>query len=402
VVATFRAILDPATASPGRRNVGPIKSVTDLDARRVRFELDGSFADFPVNLAYSNARIAPAAILERDVKALDTAGYGAGPFKLARYEPGRMVRLERFDGYYNRGRPYLDAIEQVLYPDLAAETAAIVNAETDILLMGQPSDFPRLSRTQGVVAMRQASGRFHNLVLRMDTPPFNDVRVRRALQMALDRQACLDLVFEGLGRVANDSPISPEYRFHEAVPAPRRDVAGARRLLAEAGHPQGLKIALACSNRPPTRTALGVAIKELARPAGFDIDVQTIPHDTYIANIWRKGNFYVGTFNMQAHEDAMYTLLFTTDAPWNDAQWNNRRFDELVYGARRTLDNNRRKEMYAEAQRLMVSEVPYLIPFYEDLLSFRRPYVQGYNLHPRGGVFMLENVWLAEGAPRRG
>jgi peptide/nickel transport system substrate-binding protein len=250
--------------------------------------------------------------------------------------------------------------------------------------------------------MRQQSGRFHNLVLRMDTPPFNDIRVRKALQLAVDRNAISDLVIEGMGRPAYDNPISPEYR-NALVPTPiARDVQRARRLLAEAGHPNGVKVTLNCANRPTTRTALGVAIREMARPAGFDIDVQTIPYDTYIANVWRKANFYVGTFNPQVHEDAMFTLLFTTDAPWNDAMWNNKTYDDLVYAARRTLDLAKRKELYIQAQRMMIDEVPYLIPFFEDLLAARRGYVNGYRLHARGGIFRLETVWLSDGAPRRG
>jgi peptide/nickel transport system substrate-binding protein len=402
VVATIRAVLDPATASPGRRNIGPIKEVVALGSRTVKFVLESPFADLPVNLAYPNARIVPAEILAKDLKLLDNADYGCGPFKLVRYEPDRGLRVERFERYHVQGQPYLDAVEVLLYPDVAAESAALINGETDLIQMVQPADFDRLSKSPGVVAMREKSGRFHNLVLRMDSPPFNDIRVRKALQLAIDRNAIADLVIEGTGRPAYDNPISPEYR-NAWTPQPiARDVQRARRLLAEAGHGGGLKVTLHCANRPTTRTALGVAVREMARPAGFDIDVQTVPYDNYIANIWRKASFYVGTFNPQAHEDAMFTLLFTTDAPWNDSQWNNKSFDAWVYEARRTLDAGKRKALYEQAQKLMVEEVPYIIPFYEDLLAARRAYVNGYVLHPRGGVFPLERVWLGDGAPRRG
>lgn len=402
VEATIRAVLDPATASPGQRNIGPIQNVEAVDERTVRFTLTGPFADLPVNLAHTNARILPAEVLARDPRAPDTQDFGCGPFRLARHDPGRLIRLERFDGYHFAPRPHLDAVEVVLYPDIAGEAAALVNNEIDILLLGNPADFPRLQRTAGLRAIRTPSGRFHNIVMRHDQAPFNDLRVRRALQLCLDRQATADLVIEGLGRPAPDNPISPEYRYHEpAAQAPRRDPQAARRLLAEAGHPNGLRVQLICSNRPPSRTQLGVALKEMARPGGFDIDVQTIPHDTYLANVWRKGNFYIGTFNMQPHEDALFTLLFTSDAPWNDTAWDARRFDELVYGARRTTEEARRRAMYSEAQRLLVEQLPYLIPFYEDLISVTRNHVNGYTVHPRGGVFFLDHTWVAEGAPRR-
>jgi peptide/nickel transport system substrate-binding protein len=402
VVATFRAVLDPPTASPGLRNVGPIRGVEAHDARTVVFTLSGPFADFPVNVAQFNARIVPAAVLQRGISALDNEAFGCGPFRLARYEPGRVLRVEHYDRYHKPGRPYLDAVEQLLYPDLAGETAALINGEVDIISQVQAPDFARLSRTPGVVALRQPSGRYYNFVLRMDQKPFDDLRVRRALQLCVDRQAMVDLVLEGLGRVAHDNPISPEYRFHKEFKSPDRDPRAARRLLAEASHAQGVRVPLMCANRPPARTQMGVALKEMAREGGFEIDVQTVPYDAYIANVWRKAGFYIGTFNMQPHEDAMLTLLFTSDAPWADSAWNSTAFDGAVYGARRTLDEGRRRELYADAQRLMTTELPYLIPFYEDLLTARRTYVNGYTVHPRGGIFLLHEVSLAEGAPRRG
>ncbi|MGE0718681.1 MAG: ABC transporter substrate-binding protein [Alphaproteobacteria bacterium] len=399
--ATIKAVLDPATASPGRRNIGPIKDAVAVDSHTLKVTLTGSFADLPVNMAHPNVRIAPADILAKDVKLLDNADYGCGPFKLVRFESERMLRVERFDQYHFPGRPLVDAVEEILYPDTAGETAAIINGETDIILMGQPAEWERISKAAGVTAVRQTSGRFHNVVLRMDAAPFDDVRVRRALALSLDRDALVQLVLEGLGRPAWDNPISPEYRFPAATPERKRNVAEAKRLMTEAGHGRGLKVTLFCANRPTTRTALGVAMREMARPAGFDIDVQTIPYDTYIANVWRKANFYIGNFNMQATEDALYTLLFTSDAPWNDAQWNNKRFDAIVYEARRTLDEGKRKQLYADAQKLMADELPYLIPFFEDLLSARRNYVQGHVVHPRGGVFYMERIWLGDGAPKR-
>jgi peptide/nickel transport system substrate-binding protein len=403
VEATLKAVLDPATASPGLRNIGPIREVVALDERTVRITLNGPFADLPVNLAHTNARILPAEVIARDIRAPDTQDFGCGPFKLARHDPGRLIKLERFEGYHFQPRPYLDGVEVALYPDIAGEAAALINNETDILLLGNPSDFPRMQRTAGLRAIRTPSGRFHNIVMRHDQAPFNDIRVRRALQLCVDRQAMADLVIEGLGRPAPDNPISPEYQYHDAsAQSPARNAQAARRLLAEAGHPNGLRIQLVCSNRPPTRTQMGVALKEMAQPGGFNIEVQTIPHDQYLANVWRKGNFYIGTFNMQPHEDALFTLLFTGDAPWNDTKWDSGRFDELVYGARRITDQARRRALYSEAQKLLVAQIPYLIPFYEDLISVTRNHVAGYTVHPRGGVFFLDHTWLGEGAPRRG
>ena len=402
VVATLQAVLDPETASPGRKNVGPITGVVAVDKRTVRIDLDGSFADLPVTMGHPSARIAPAAILAQGVDTLASGDYGCGPFKLVDYDPARILEVERYDGYHVSAQPYLDGVQQVLYPDLAAEAAALLNRETDVMLAVNNADFERISNSPGVTGRRQRTGRFLNLVMRLDQKPFDDVRVRQALAMCLDREVLVDLVLEGFGRPAFDNPISPEYRYHIDYNRPSFDVNAAKRLLAQAGYPAGVKVELFCSTRPPLRTQLGVAVKELARAAGFDIDVKTIPHDEYIANVWKKAQFYVGSWNMRPMEDQMFTLLLTSDAPWADTAWNNEKFDDIVYRARRTTDDEERARLYAEAQKLVIDEKPYIVPFFQDVLTAHGDYVEDYTMHPLQVAYYLDRVWLGEGAPKRG
>src|SRR5205823_13778852 len=116
----------------------------------------------------------------------------------------------------------------------------------------------------------------------------------------------------------------------------------------------------------------------------------------------KKGAFYVGFYNMQATADAVFSLLYTSNAAWNETRWNNVAFDKLVGEARTTNDEARRRSLYADAQKLMYDEPPSIIPAFFDLLAAQRSYVQGYVLHPRGAVFRLDQVSLGEGAPKRG
>ena len=400
--ATIAAVLNPDFASPGRKNVGPIASAEATGRHELTVKLDGSFADLLVTLGHPSARIVPAEMLGKGVEAIAAGDYGCGPFKLVDYDPARILKVERYDGYHFPEQPYLDGVEQILYPDLAAESGALLNKETDVMLAVNNADFERISGTAGIKGRRQRTGRFLNLVMRTDTKPFDDVRVRQALSMCLDRQGLVDLVLEGFGRPAFDNPISSEYRFHIDHNRPAFDVAGAKRLMAEADYPNGVQVELFCSTRPPLRTQLGVAVKEMARQAGFDISVKTIPHDEYIANVWKKAGFYVGSWNMRPMEDQMFTLLLTSDAPWADTAWNNKRFDEIVYQARRTLDDAKRAELYAEAQRLCIDEKPYIVPFFQDVLTAHQDYVMDYTMHPLQTAYYLDRAWLGAGAPKRG
>jgi peptide/nickel transport system substrate-binding protein len=303
---------------------------------------------------------------------------------------------------YDKARPYLDRVQVAVYPDPTSEVSALIAGDTDLMLSTLPTEFRRLQQAPGVTALRTPSGQFCNINFGCDTPPFNDARVRQALASSLDRKALVDFVAEGYGTPGNDTPINSAYRFYSDIRLKQPDIAKAKKLLADAGHPRGLKATLIASDRPAVRTQLAVAVREMAKAAGFTINVETMPHSTYLDQVWKKGSFYIGFYNMQPTADAILSLLYTSNAAWNETRWNNTEFDKLVGEARTTIDEARRRELYAAAQKLMHDEVPSIIPVLFDLLAARRNYVEGYRLHPRGAVFRLDYAWLGEGAPKRG
>ena len=402
VVATFAAILDPKTASPARTNVGPIDSVTAADATTVVFRLKAPYADLPVALGYTNARIIPAAIAAGNPDRLSREAIGTGPFKLVSYEPDRRIVVARNESYFDPRRPHVDRVEVVVYPDPTAEASALLTGDTDLMASTTPSEFPRLADAAGVVALRIPSGQFLNVNMGCDQAPFRDVRVRQALALTVDRAALVGFVAQGYGTPGNDTPLSPAYRYYQDMPLKQPDIAAARRLLAAAGHADGLDLTMIASDTPSTRTQLAVAMREMAKPAGLRITVQTMPHATYLAQVWKQGAFYVGFYNMQATADAIFSLLYTSTAAWPETRWNNPDFDRLVEAARVTTDAAKRRALYGAAQTLMRDQVPSVIPVFFDLLAGRRDWVQGYVLHPRASIFRLDEVWLTVAAPARG
>lgn len=402
VAATFEAIMDQKTASPARQNVGPIEKVTATDDTTVVIKLTAPYADLPVALAYTNAKIVPAKVIKEGLARLDREAIGTGPFKLVSFEPERQIVVERNPNYYDKARPHLDRVQIVVYPDPSAEVSALIAGDTDLMLNTVPTEYARLQKASGVVALRQPSGQFCNINMACDKPPFNDPRVRQALALTIDRAQMVNFVTEGFGTPGNDTPLNKAYRFYSDQALKKADIAAAKKLLADAGHAKGLDLTLIASDRPGVRTQLAVATREMAKPAGFNINVQTMPHATYLDQVWKKGNFYIGFYNMQPTADAIFALLYTSTAAWNETRWNNAEFDKLVGEARTTVDEAKRRQLYAGAQKLMHEQVPSIIPVFFDLLAARRNYVEGYQLHPRGAVFRLDYAWLADGAPKRG
>jgi len=394
VVATYKAILNPELPAAARPVLDMIETVEAVDDLTVRFSLAAPYADLPFATAHANARILSKAVVEGDLAQIETTANGTGPFKLESYDSARIVRLVRNENYYQEGKPYLDAVEMHLFPDLAAETTNFLAGDVDVMLTVQQANFARIADSPGVNALRVPSGRFVNVVMRQDQPPFDDVRVRKALAMAVDRQLLVDIVLEGLGRPAFDNILSPEFQYRVDTPEISYDPEAAKALLAEAGYPDGIDIALVASNRPAIRGQVAIALKQMAEPAGFRITVESMPHDTYLANVWMKGKFYMAYWGMQPTEDATFNLLLTSDASYEDTAWHNKEFDALVEKGRSTIDPAERARIYAKAQELILRDTPYIIPFYEDVLTASRDYVEGWTVHPITRVFYVENVWL--------
>ncbi|MBV7483160.1 ABC transporter substrate-binding protein [Bordetella sp. BOR01] len=393
-VASIKAVLDPRFASPAMRSIGLVQDVAVIDPSHFKMVLKRRDANLPVALSHINLRLIPASIINGDPKVLETEVHGSGPFQLSSHEPGRRTMVERFDKYHDPRYPLLDGVDVILYPDAAAENAALVNGETDVMLRVASADYDRISKTGNVKGRRQGTGGFLNIVLRTDTKPFDDLRVRQAIQLCLDRDVLTEIVLEGYGRPAYDNVISPEYRYGLPLEPFKPDIEKARALLAEAGYPDGIRITCYASNSPKERGTLAVAFKELAKPAGIDVDVQVISYDQYVANVWKKAACYVSLWNMMPTEDAMYTQYLTSDAPYNDSAYKNPAFDKLVEDARSSTDDAQRAQLYKQAQQMLVHDLPWLIPFYRDYLSAHATHVNDYTTHPLIYPHFLERVWM--------
>lgn len=401
VVASFKAMLNPDFSSPARNNIGPIQSVEAGDELTVIFTLSTAYADFPAALAYTNAKIIPASVIADGFESLRTSANGTGPFRLVSYEPDRLIVAERNPDYYDPARPYLDRIEVHVFPDLGAQVSSLISGDIDVIATLGPNDFMRLEANKEIDVLRTPSGQFCNVNFGTDIAPFNDVRLRKALALTIDRDAMVEYMTEGFGIKGNDTPLNPSYAYFAPVAQREQNIAEAKKLLAEAGYPDGFTADLIASDRPALRTQLAVALREMAKEAGITINVVTMPHATYLDQVWTKGSFYIGFYNMQPTPDGIFKLLFTSDASWNETRWNNKDFDALVEKARAVQDPAERTALYTQAQQLMNDEVPSLIPAFFDVLGAKRQWVQDYAIHPRASVFRFDHAWLAASAPTR-
>ncbi len=202
----------------------------------------------------------------------------------------------------------------------------------------------------------------------VDVPPFDDVRVREAMKLVVDRQAIVDTVLLGYGGVANDNPVLPISSAAFTTDMMKRDVAKAKDLLAQAGHPDGIDIDLYTADVIPGATRLAATYEQMAGEAGIRVRVIATPADSFWDDVWMKKSFITSNWGLRPPGPAL-NIAYRSTAAWNETHWKNEKFDALLDKAAITVDDNERTGVYKEAQKLLAEEGGVIGPVYAVQLS---------------------------------
>jgi len=402
VVATFTTLLDPKTASPYRGEVGPIDRVEAVDKLTVRFTMKSPFSLLPAIVAVPNARIVAREGLG-DMKALASREFGTGPFKLKEFVPGDRLVVERFGEYFRAGEPYLDGVMLRVFPDPATELAAFKSKEIDLISGLTPDLYSQVATTPGAEALAVPGGTFAAVTLPSDKPPFNDNRVREALKLCVDRRLMLAAIHNGQGELGVDHPVSTGYAAYSALPARTPDLERARQLMKEAGLASGVTVKLFAANSPPIRERIAVVLKEMARPAGFNLDVEVMAYDRYLAQVWNKGVMYVVYYATRPTADAILMKLYHPKEGLDEGRWaaSHPNAIKVLDQAREIVDLDRRRRHYADFLKVSRDEGPLMLPFFVNELNGKWSYVRDYRLGASSSDMILDDVWLTAEAPKK-
>lgn len=390
-----------STAAGGDRDA-PIPGLEVVDPYTFRITLTHPNAGFLQVLAHQGCWIHPRQLAEAYGDDLSAHAIGTGPFKLKTYAPGEAYVLERDPDHWDRDEhgnalPFLDAVRITLDPDK--------NKEMEAFLAGRLScitDVP-VERTGLFKDTMDATGRKRFTVqsvpgsavqfygFNINARPFNDLRVRRAFSMAIDRRFLVDSVLEGLAVPAEHglvAPGLPGYPY-EAVAGHGFDPAAARALLAEAGYPGGTDFPQVVLNVSPgfgyIQVAEAVQVM-LQRHLGVPLILSVLPMDQHYTSIergrarfWREGwvadlpdaeNFLSLLYGKNAQADtALPTFLNTT-------RYRDARFDSLFAEAQRNVDGARRSGLFAEAENKAMADAPLTPLYHERIIRLLRPDVR--------------------------
>lgn len=299
-------------------------------------------------------------------------GIGTGPFRLTSFNAGQSYEFERNDEYWNPELPYLDGVRIIAIPEESPKVQSVLAGDSHLSDMNYIS----VSTVEGSSAniLESDSVHFYNIAMDATVAPFDDPRVRRALKIGVDRQRVQEIAFSGFSETAHDVPAPDSDPFVPESLLLDRDVDEARRLLAEAGYPDGIEIELQCSSDElQTNFALGYA--DALADAGITINVAPYPAETYWDDVWLQAPFFVSEWFRRHPIEAMSVML-AGDAPWNESKYQNAEFDALLESAL-AVSGDEQMEVAAEALALVADESGLGIPGFRRRLFAAKPEISG-------------------------
>jgi len=348
-----------------------LSSVTDIKAdgdTTVVVTLSGGNADLPWLMTDYHFAICPA----NDDGTIDwQSGDGSGPYQIDSGEFGIQWELSRHDGWHGEGA-YFDNVNMIVLNDPNARQTALVTGDVDCVSLIELKTLALLERNPDIKVDNIPSGGAITMPMHCNTAPFDDVNVRNALKLAIDRNEIIEKIAFGAATIGNDFHLSPVQPFWpEGIPQREYDPDQAKSLLKKAGQ-EGLSVNMSVAESVYTGAVdMCVLYAEQAKAAGININVVREPNDGYYSDVWLKKPFSAVSWGARPTPDVMFTLAYKADAAWNETYWKNERFNELLLQAKAELDQDLRAEMYREMCLLMRNDGGTLLPFFNNWVYAR-------------------------------
>lgn len=390
VVFSFRRLLDPEVGSPATSVLGFLDpaGINAVDDLTVTFKTPTVVADLPTVLAIKYGMIVPDGSTKEQLKLKEN---GTGPFVQDVYSPTETRRVfQRNKNYWRKGFPKSECLELSVITEDVTRLAAIKSGAADLIMQAGAANAAVLAGDPTLKLEKSAPGTYMALSMWVDAPPFDDVRVRQAMKKVIDRQLLVDTLVLGNGVAGNDTPVPPTSPDAFMADIKPQDIEGARKLLAEAGHPDGLTVELNTGEGSPGMVALAQAYQQMAAEAGITVNVINNPADSYWDVTWMKKPFFGSNWSGRpAAEGLPYT--FKSDATYNEAHWKSPEFDKLLEQARAEVDPEKRRQLYKDAQKVLSDDGGVIIPYFTSDVAVMRADCEGYVPHPQVPIINYEN-----------
>ena len=374
-------------------------SVVKVDDLTVKITLNKPEAPFLANLAMPYAAVQSKEYADAMLKAgtpekIDQDPIGTGPFYLVQYQKDAVIRYKAFPAYWG-GKAKLDDLVYAITPDASVRWAKLQKGECHVMPYPNPADLDAIRKDPNIQVLEQPGLNVGYMAYNTKKKPFDDVRVRKAINMAIDKKAIIDGVYLSTG-IAAKNPIPPTmWSYNDAVKDDPFDPAAAKKLLAEAGYPNGLTTDLWAMpvQRPYNPNAKRIAELMQADLAkiGVKAEIKSFEWGEYRKRM-QEGEHQMGMLGWTGDngdpDNFMYTLLGCASAESksgsNIAKFCYQPYEDLVVKAKTVTDQAERAELYKKAQVIFKEQAPWFTIAHAVQLKPVRKEVIDFKLSPFG------------------
>ena len=314
---------------------------------------------------------------------------GTGRFEIVAYNVGQNAVVRANKSYW--GKPAnLDEVEFIdLGTDSGALIAAMASRQVDGLYEVDFSELDAIKAIPDVVVHPVTTAQTAVARGKYDQKPFSDVRVRQALKLAIDQQKVIDIVFRGTGTIGEHHHVAPVHPEYAKLPMAGQDIPKAKRLLAEAGFPNGIHLEIACKPSPAWELASVTVMAEMWKAAGIDVKINVMPSANFW-EVWQKVPFGYTSWTHRPLGVMVLGLAYRTGVPWNESSYSNPEFDSLLTQAEGILDPDKRRVVMAKLEQLMQEDGPVVQPLWRVVQTGYNKRVKGFRMHPSQYIFLDE------------
>ncbi|MDQ0273653.1 glutathione ABC transporter substrate-binding protein [Cytobacillus purgationiresistens] len=367
-------ILDPKLASPKAVILNMISEVVVIDDYTVHIKTEEPFAPMPAHLAHNaGSIIAPSAIEEENNGGtkIDENPIGTGPFKFKEWNRGAEIKFDKNEDYWGEV-PSFDSISIKVVPEQSTRVAMLETGEANIMLVGA-SDVERVEAMDKIEIDRVRGTRMDYVSFNLNKPPYDDVKVRQAIAMAIDKEDVVKGILDGQG-IPAVGPLAPNVigNSQDLEPLPY-DVDAAKELLAEAGHPDGFKTTIYVNEGSKERADIAELVQAQLAPIGIEVEIEVIEWATFLEKTGAGEHelFVLGWTTVTGDADyGLYALFHSSQHgdPGNRSFYNNPKADELLDKGRTSTDQDERNAAYAELSEILVEEAPMVYLHHPDFV----------------------------------
>jgi peptide/nickel transport system substrate-binding protein len=368
-----------------------IEYVKAVDENTVEIKLTEKIAPFISYLAIPMFGISSPDAIKKYGEDYGEHPVGTGPFKFDSWAKNDKITISKNEDYYG-DKPYIDGIIFRVIPDNSARLTALQTGEVDLVDGMNPEDAGKLEGNQNFKIIDRPSFNFGIMAMNTEIAPFDNVKVRQAINMAINKQEIVDAFYSGYAEVAKN-PLPPTlWGYNDDIEDYEYDPKEAKKLLAEAGYPDGFdtEIYTMSNARPymPQPIKVAEAIQSDLKEIGINAKIQTFEWATYLEKA-SNGEHQLALFGwtgVMADPDNFLTPNLSAanaEKPANNyAFWKNEEFTSLLDQARVTFDQDERANLYKHAQEIFHEEAPWVPLAHTTPPIAMASYVEGFTAHP--------------------